>query len=178
MHRKFPFPINTTLCYLVLAASLLSMVSCQKKNNFEIKEIQAHLGDPQAEYDISLAYRNGTGVQKNDLKALEWMKKAAIQGLLEAEFQLGYCYYYGIGTKTDPQEAVQWFQKAADKNHQLAQNYLGSAYLGGHGVTQDQAIAVQWFQKAAQSGSTAALINLGNAYHLSLIHISEPTRPY
>ena len=61
--------------------------------------------------------------------------------------------------------AIKIWRKLAANDNPDAQYALGVAYLKGHGIARDPRKAMRWFQMAAKSG------------HLSLIHISEPTRP-
>ena len=59
------------------------------------------------------------------------------------------------------------FLTAAQDGLDLAQYNLGILYFTGQGVAQDLEEAFRWTEAAANQG-----------HLLSLIHISEPTRPY
>ena len=49
---------------------------------------RAEEGSAQAQYDLGLRYLSGDGVEQNELKALEWLDKAAKSGSKDAERKL------------------------------------------------------------------------------------------
>lgn len=67
-------------------------------------------------------------------KAVEWYKKAAMQGLLEALHNLGDCYMGGFGVEKDRKQAFMWYQKAVDAGDETAQwllDFFISGYVSG-----------------------------------------------
>ena len=70
---------------------------------------------------LAICYYNGTGVEKDEQKAVEWYKKAAEQGYASAQFNLAVCYENGTGVEKDEQEAVEWYKKAAEQGYASAQ---------------------------------------------------------
>ena len=48
----------------------------------------AEQGDAMAQFNLGQCYTNGTGVEKDEQKAVEWYKKAAEQGHAGAQFNL------------------------------------------------------------------------------------------
>ena len=97
-----------------------------------------------------------------------------------SQIELGLVYENANGVTQDYSEAVKWYRKAAEQGYAQGQSNLGFMYEKGRGVTQDYSEAVKWYRKAAEQGEPAGQSNLGFMYDkgLSLIHISEPTRPY
>ena len=69
-------------------------------------------------------YANGTGVAKDNTKAMEWFRKAAEQGHAFAQYDLGFMYANGIDVPTDNAKAMEWLRKAADQGHNDAQRKL------------------------------------------------------
>ena len=61
------------------------------------------------EFSTSRGAHDGTGVEKDEQKAVEWYKKAAEQGYANAQSNLGWCYESGIGVGKDEQKAVEWY---------------------------------------------------------------------
>jgi uncharacterized protein len=61
-----------------------------------------------------LLYDNGTGVQQDYAKAVEWYTKAAEQGMPRAQFNLGSMYAGGQGVPVNFAEAYYWLALAAD----------------------------------------------------------------
>jgi TPR repeat protein len=49
----------------------------------------AEMGNPQAQYCLGMCYLDGTGVSYNREIAIQWLQKAAQQGLPAAKAQLG-----------------------------------------------------------------------------------------
>jgi len=103
-----------------------------------IRSIQsrAATGDPAAQYHLAVEYQNGKLIQKNDRLALEWAKKAAIQGNASAQVFLGRCYELGQGCDQDISKAAEWYLRGArslyDASNQpmvnFAKNALGFIY--------------------------------------------------
>ena len=121
---------------------------------------------PFLTYRLSCHFYAGLGVKQDFEKAVEWIRKAAEQGLDRGEYNLGFCYYYGKGVKKDYKEAVKWFRKAADKENAYAQVSLGECYYLGNGVKKDYTEAVKWFRKAADKENAYAQAWLGDCYYL------------
>ncbi|MBC9786430.1 toll/interleukin-1 receptor domain-containing protein [Heliobacterium chlorum] len=120
-----------------------------------ISGVQNHLG---------VMYANGIGVVKNEIKAVEWYRKAAEQGNAEAQSNLGFMYASGRGVAKDDAKAVEWLLKAAEQGVAAAQYNLGMMYEDGISVSKDAFQAVEWYRKAAQQGHVQALYSLGRMY--------------
>ena len=108
------------------------------------------------------------GDYKNAFKSFE---RSAEKGHVESQFQLGLLYEYGKGVKTAYNNSAQWYKLAAAYDHVVAVYRLGFLYESGLGVSQDYVKAKGYYTRAFEMGYL-------DAYALSLIHISEPTRPY
>jgi len=126
--------------------------------------IGAECGDAWKQFVLGWGYATGQGVARDDIKAVEWLRKSAEQGLVEAQSKLGFCYASGIGVTDDNTKAVELFRKAAEQGYAEAQNYLGLCYANGNGIEKDFVNAVEWFTKAAEQGYAAAQYNLGLFY--------------
>lgn len=77
----------------------------------------AEQGDPEAQYNLGLAYIKGQGVAADLGAAFRWMVMAAEQGLAPAQARLGLMYVTGDGVALDPVEAHKWLilaSKAGD----------------------------------------------------------------
>lgn len=55
------------------------------KAEYEALKIKANEGNAQAQFYVGKMYARGVGVKKNSAKALGWLNKAALVGVLEAE---------------------------------------------------------------------------------------------
>ena len=128
----------------------------------------ADQGDPNAQFQLSLLYQNGTGVPRDYVKAFNLLQKAADQGFVSAEINLGAAYLGGHGVTQDFIKALYWYQKAADQGAANAQFSLGVAYCYGNGGPLDYTKAVYWFRKSAEQGFPIAASKLGYAYEHGL----------
>lgn len=124
----------------------------------------AEQDNAEAQYNLALLYMKGLGVKQDDRKALEWLHKAARQGMLDAQYNLGVMYHEGKGAYRSEKSAVEWWQLAAEQGHANAQYNLGVMYAMASGVKQDANKALQLWQDAARQGHTDAIDMLVRAY--------------
>ncbi len=95
-------------------------------------------------------------------EGLQWMLKAADQGLPEAELAYGNILYFGDHAVTkDYGKAARYLKKAAESGMPDAQNSFGVMLESGLGVPMDERAAREWFRKAALMGNIKAQGNLG-----------------
>ena len=66
-----------------------------------------------AQYNVGASYAGGTGVQKSDVDAAKWFRRAADQGVVFAQLNLGLLYAAGNGVPQDSVEALKWYTLAA-----------------------------------------------------------------
>lgn len=84
--------------------------------------------DPKAAYDLGLRLLRGDGVERDSYQALEWMRKAGDQGLVDAQFAVGRLYLMGFEEMgADPAEAEAWLTRAAANGHKEALRLLPEA---------------------------------------------------
>jgi TPR repeat protein len=76
--------------------------------------LAAAQGDLEAQFNLSTAYRNGTGVDKDQIKSFDLLVSAAQAGLAEAQARLGLAYATGEGAVLDSIESAKWFILAAN----------------------------------------------------------------
>ena len=118
----------------------------------------------KAQAALSVCYKFGKGVVRDDAEAVKWSRKAAEQGIAVSQLLLGECYLNGEGVAADEAEAVKWFHKAAEQDIDMAQQRLAVCYLLGVGVPEDAAEAVKWCRKAAEQGSPHSQVMMGMCY--------------
>jgi TPR repeat protein len=123
---------------------------------------KAEQGDPAAQFNLGLRFRDGSGVPKDDVEAVRWYRKAAEQGYANAQLTLGYMLANGEGVAKNETEAVSWYRKAAEQGNAHAQSYLGGMYALGHGVAVDYVEAANWYRKAAEQGEAGAQVVYAN----------------
>lgn len=81
-------------------------------------------GVAEAQNRVGHYYCNGYGVEKDEVKAVEWFLKAAEKGNAVAQYNLGICFRNGYGVKKDDEKAVEWYIKSANLGCWEAQNFL------------------------------------------------------
>ena len=123
--------------------------------------------------------------------------KRAEAGEPEALFLMGTAYAEALGVTVNLKKAAEFYTQAAKMNHTLAMHNLGNVFGDGIGVEKNLFQASHWWRRAAENGDTIPMLRLAELYlsgeggmrdvmracywikqSLSLIHISEPTRPY
>jgi hypothetical protein len=97
-------------------------------------------------------YRDGTGVEVNELKAVECYKLAAAKENSDGLDRLGDCFAFGIGVEVNPSVAFWYFYHAAAMGNPKGQCHLGLCYLYGAGCYPDTELAFQWITLAVESG--------------------------
>lgn len=113
-------------------------------------------GDADEQFSLGLRFATGDCVEKNQVEAAKWFRKAAEQGDVDAQITLGFCYLNGDGVKKNLKESAKWFRKAAKQNDSDAQFHLGVSYELGYGVLPDKNKAAKWYRKAARQGNEFA----------------------
>jgi TPR repeat protein len=151
------------LCLAFILSGSLNIVKGQtnanaqpSKPDIRLIQLQAEIGNAQAQSRLGMAYLGGDGVPKNPAQAFYWFKKAAEQGNAWGEGGVGTAYINGEGVAKDEKEAFKWFKKAADQGFFPAQDQLGVLYVNGMGCEKDSAEAYKWFYLAAQQGYQTA----------------------
>jgi len=126
----------------------------------------ADRGDPAAQNALGVKYAAGEdGLPRDDVKAVEWYRKAAVQDYAKAETNLGDMYLAGRGgLDKNPLQALSWYLKAAQQGWPDAQYRLGYLYEVGLGTAKDPQRAVSQYRSAAEGGYPDAQNLLGYFY--------------
>lgn len=121
----------------------------------------AEAGDPAAQTQLGLAYRNGKGVPQDLTEAVKWYGRAAEKNYAEAQAYLGFMYMTGRGVRRNDVEAAKWHRKAAEQGNPLGQYNLGLMYLHGRGgVEASKVQAYIWLKLAAEQNNGSAQVQL------------------
>lgn len=106
---------------------------------------EAAANNAEAAYDLALHYFRGDGVQRDSYQALQWMRKAGDQGLLEAQKALGGYYLTGFEEMgSDPQEAEKWLSMAAAQGDEESAARLVEATEAKQAVVEDYKTRREW----------------------------------
>ena len=87
---------------------------------------KAELGHKYGQFELASFYNFGIQCKCsiNKVKALEWYKKAAQNGLVEAYYNIGMIYE----NQNKLEKAIKWYFLPANKNHINSQYQIGLCY--------------------------------------------------
>lgn len=112
--------------------------------------------DPKSMVCLAIAFHKGIASPQDQLKAVQWMRKAADAGNADAQYNLGVFYNDGDGVPKDDLEAFSLWLKAAKQGHSIAQNNVGYSYELGEIVQRDYIEAYKWMSLAAEQAFAGA----------------------
>lgn len=139
---------------------LLCKVLKKESKNAQDKKIQA-----EAKVLIGKCFLHGKGVEKNEKKALEYLKEAAQDGNAEGACICGECYEEGIGVERDSLSAVKYYEYSADKNYCRGLAQLGRCYTFGiEGIEKDIDKGIKLLKKSTEQEDSIGEFNLGLCY--------------
>lgn len=158
---------------VVVAAAMLSEpavagawddgVAAYKRGDYaqavRFMSVAAEGGDVAAQYNLGIAYANGTGTERDYGQSIKWFRRAAEQGAAPAQFNLGVIYQRGLGVPQDYAEAARWYLLAADGDEPHAQLEIGLKLAEGQGIPQDKVAALKWLILAAINGEANAVMH-------------------
>jgi hypothetical protein len=153
---------NRQVWYLVfmLGSAVLQLPAQQSEADRKLLadvRAKAEKGEAQSQYELGAALAKGSlGVAKDEVEAVKWFSKAAVQNNAFAQFNLGLRYHFGQGVAEDKGEAVKWYRKAAEQNDANGQYNLGLCYAKGQGVVKDYVEAYKWLSLASAQGNDNA----------------------
>ena len=90
--------------------------------------------DPQAIRHLGDAYSRGWyGLEKDELRAIEFWSEAADLGVTEALYELGLAYYHGDLVAQDKTKGLRYLESAAMQGHTDSRHCLGTVeYQNGN----------------------------------------------
>ncbi|MFD2853852.1 caspase family protein [Seohaeicola zhoushanensis] len=121
-------------------------------------ERAAKAGSPEAQFELAKLYERGTGVERDEARALELYQEAADQDFADAINDLGFLHYQGgLGLPADPKRALEYFERAADLRHPQAQFNFAALIDDGLIPTKGPEDAAGYLYEALRSGSSDVL---------------------
>ena len=138
--------------------------TAEKISAFDMTYDAANKGDVAAMSNLAFMYAKGIGVEKDELEAIQWYKRAGEQGHLTSQFNLGVIYAKGRGVNQDYGESFKWYKMAAQQGDMMAQSTLAMMYAKGIGTEKNEKEAVNWYHKAAVQGHTNSQYILANMF--------------
>lgn len=148
-----------------------SVAISEEEEKFNMLLLDAAAGNVEAQYEVSLCYRDGIGVTQDYEKAIEWCIESAKGGFSRAAYALyvlGEFFEHGTGVPCDVERALFFYQISAEQNLFEAQLKLAELYEQGKCGGVDLEQAMHWYQCAALNGHVESCYKLG-VYHFSSV---------
>ncbi|KAK9465781.1 hypothetical protein V1512DRAFT_210117 [Lipomyces arxii] len=143
-----------------------------REKEYEYYKKASKLGHPEASYRTAVCLEMGSGVKKDEAKALGYYKLAAQQGDTASMYKIGMINLRGgLGQVQSTSEALIWLKRAAD--HADAENphalfELARLYETADGtngfLSHDEKMALEYYAKAASLGYLPAQYKMGAAH--------------
>ena len=143
-------------------------------------ELSAKNNSPDALYRLADLYENGSRIEKNVTKVVEYLERAVELNSSEAMNRLGIMYTDGIDITKDLKKAFHYFQLSAKTGDTHGQYNLGKFYdkydfseISNDEFLQDEFTGVRkkalsrvWIMLAAEQGLANAQHDVAVGYHI------------
>lgn len=86
------------------------------------------IGEKEALYFMGRLYRDGTGVEQDYTKTMDYWLRATELGSSNAMAGVGLLYQEGEGVEQNYGEAANWYKKSADAGNGYGMCFLGLLY--------------------------------------------------
>lgn len=117
--------LSSLLLFLSLAACDSLPVASECDAQCDQLKILARRGDASAQTALGRIYFNGTGIPKDEIKAVALWQQAADQDYAPAQNLLAQAYSCGVGgLKPDKEKAAELARKARDSGNAVAPSLL------------------------------------------------------
>lgn len=134
---------------LYAIAYRLSQIEGYTDNMIRIMQDSADLGDARALYALATWYYSGEKRRKNFTKAIDLLKKAAVQGIAEAFFDLAIGYERGKGLTKNKYKAFQYYCIALSLGYSPSEKEIIRCCYYGIGTVRNNIIRMA-FKKIQQ----------------------------
>ena len=97
--------------YILILTVLLTSTAFAAPD-FDETMALAKQGNSWGQLRLAIMYDKGEGIPENDVEAVKWYRKAAVQGDPDAQHNLGAMYYVGDGVTENNISAYVWLSMA------------------------------------------------------------------
>jgi TPR repeat protein len=114
----------------------------------------AKAGDAAAQFNVSVMYARGWGIDKSEEEELKWLQRSAEQRHAPAQWALASRTAAGRGVPKDAAQARRLAMDAAEQGLVLAQIMVGRWHEAGYAplaIDKQPGAALAWYRRAAQS---------------------------
>ena len=127
-----------------------------EKRSVELFLLGAERGNSAAMWYVGMHKLNGNQVEKNDVEAFMWVKKAAELDYENAMISLGVMYALGQGTEIDYEKSYTSYDRAAKLGSAHAVRAMASMHCNGEGRDINKPICRDGLILAAKHGEEVA----------------------
>ena len=150
------------------AAFNLAQLLVDERRDFEtlqrvarLYRIAAEGGIADAQFALALFYATGQGgLQRDDVIARDWLKKASDKGMLDAVVEYASWLVEGIGGDRDFDTAFTLMRGAAERGDVQAMARLSRLYRYALGTEPDPVTAAAWYLVAKRNGLVDAELDV------------------
>lgn len=121
-------------------------------------------GHPEALYLLGFAYREGRGVKRDDVRALNMFENAAVREHPQAAYLAAVEYDRGEIVPANIEKAAAYMKIAADGGVVEALYRTALSLDRGEGLPRDRADALRYYERAAENGNLDATLEIARAY--------------
>ncbi|WP_426043079.1 tetratricopeptide repeat protein [Brevundimonas sp. TWP2-3-4b1] len=126
----------------------------------------AAAGEVQAQAMLGTFYAMGAGVERDDAKAVDYLKAASDQGEMGSTGLLAGMYLTDRGGTHA--EGVRLLRQAAEAGDRTSMANYGFLLVQGNEVAKDEAGGAAFIRRAAYAGDNGARVSLGHIYNEGL----------
>lgn len=126
----------------------------------KVWEPLAESGHAEAQFNLSIMYEQGRGVDVDDAKAAYWSDKAVASEYPPALHNRALVML----ARKNYEAAIDLLQNSASKDFPPSQYSLGKIYQAGIGLAESPVDAFKYVEMAANNGFAKAQYNLGKMY--------------
>lgn len=124
----------------------------------------ANNGDPHGQFCLANLFREGKGVQKNEVEAARLYKQAADNGYGRSMVIFGNCLNEGIGVTQFKPGAVSYYKAAAEKGKAVGQFKYGEFIEEGKFVEKNLSLAAHFYKLSSDQHYAEAEFALGSLH--------------
>ena len=130
------------------------------KTAFYYLSLFAANGDARANYNLGVMYREGLGVDQDDVEALTYFIAAAEDGHMLGNYAVGLAFLRGRGSDIDAEAALIYLEEATLLGHALSPLKMGQVYFEGKQIEKDVVTAHFWWSVARDRNAPGATEHL------------------
>ena len=119
-------------------------------------------GDARANYNLGIMYREGLGVDQDDIEALTHFIAAAEDGHMLGNYAVGLAFLRGRGSDVDAEAALFYLKEATMLGHALSPVEIGRVYFEGELTEKDFVAAHFWWSLARDRNAPGAKESINN----------------